>query len=212
MNSSSYAVLISGRGSNMQALVQAGLPGPCVGVISNLPDSAGLAWAAAQGLPTRLEDHRQYPNREAFDAALAGEIRALGAEWVFLAGFMRILTADFVRSFAGRLINIHPSLLPAFPGLQTHAQALAAGVRLHGATVHFVSAELDAGPAVAQAALAVRSDDSATSLAARVLALEHVLYPRAAALLLKGQARLADGRVVFDGVAAADDVLFTVGQ
>ena len=131
---------------------------------------------------------------------------------MFLAGFMRILTADFVRSFAGRLINIHPSLLPAFPGLQTHAQALAAGVRLHGATVHFVSAELDAGPAVAQAALAVRSDDSATSLAARVLALEHVLYPRAAALLLKGQARLADGRVVFDGVAAADDVLFTVGQ
>lgn len=197
MNQSNYVILVSGRGSNMQALVEAELPGRCVGIISNRPDAEGLAWAAERGLTVRVVDHRRHPSRESFDAALLAEIHALGAEWVFLAGFMRILTADFVRSFEGRLVNIHPSLLPSFPGLNTHAQALAAGVLIHGATVHFVTPDLDAGPAIAQAAVPVRSDDTAESLAERVLAQEHVIYPRAAALLLERKVSLQEGRVVF---------------
>ncbi|NWG31974.1 MAG: phosphoribosylglycinamide formyltransferase [Rhodocyclaceae bacterium] len=196
-----YVILISGRGSNMQALIEAQLPGQCVAVISNRPEAAGLAWAAGRGVPTRVVDHRQYPSREAFDAALAEEIERLGGELVLLAGFMRILTEGFVRRFSGRLINIHPSLLPAFPGLRTHEAALATGVRVHGCTVHFVTPALDCGPIIIQAAVPVLAADTSESLAARVLAQEHIIYPQAARAVLEGRCRLADGRVVWEGDA-----------
>ncbi len=192
-----YVILISGRGSNMQALVDAGLPGDCVAVISNRPDAAGLAWAAARGVPTRVVDHKTFPSRDAFDAALAAEIEALGAELVLLAGFMRVLTEAFVRRFAGRLVNIHPSLLPSFPGLHTHEVALQAGVRVHGCTVHFVTPTLDCGPIIVQAAVPVLSDDDAAALGARVLVQEHIVYPQAARGILEGRCRLVDGRVVW---------------
>lgn len=194
----SYAILISGRGSNMQALLDAQLPGECVAVISNRPEAAGLAWARARGVPTAVIDHKAYATREAFDAALAGEIERRGADFVFLAGFMRILTEGFVRRFAGCLVNIHPSLLPAFPGLHTHAAALQAGVRVHGCTVHFVTPSLDCGPIVVQAAVPVLPDDTADVLAARVLAQEHRIYPQAARGVLAGRCRLENGRVVWD--------------
>lgn len=193
----SYVILISGRGSNMQALLDAELPGKCVGVISNRPEAAGLAWAATRGLPTGVVDHRQYPTREAFDAALAGEIEQRGADFVFLAGFMRILTEGFVQRFTGRLVNIHPSLLPAFPGLNTHEAALQTGVRVHGCTVHFVTAALDCGPIIAQAVVPVLPGDTGQLLAARVLEQEHIVYPQAARGLLEGRCSLADGRVAW---------------
>ncbi|MCX8085999.1 MAG: phosphoribosylglycinamide formyltransferase [Rhodocyclaceae bacterium] len=197
-----YVILISGRGSNMQALIEANLPGTCAGIISNRPEAAGLAWAAARGLPTAIIDHKAFPSREAFDAALAAEIEARGGELVLLAGFMRVLTEGFVRRFAGRLVNIHPSLLPAFPGLHTHEAALAAGVRIHGCTVHFVTPALDSGPIIIQAAVPVLAGDTAEALAARVLAQEHRIYPQAARAILTGRCRLADdGRVVWQGEA-----------
>jgi len=199
----SYAILISGRGSNMQALIEADLPGACAAVISNRPDAAGLAWAAQRGLPTRVVDHKAFPSREAFDAALAAEIEALGAELVLLAGFMRVLGEPFVRRFAGRLVNIHPSLLPAFPGLHTHEAALQAGVRVHGCTVHFVTPTLDCGPIIAQAAVPVLPGDTADALAARVLRQEHIVYPQAARGILAGRCRLAAGRVVWATDATA---------
>jgi phosphoribosylglycinamide formyltransferase-1 len=189
--------LISGRGSNLQALLDAKLP--VAAAISNRPDAAGLKLAAARGVATRVLDHRSYTTREAFDAALAGEIERHAPRLVALAGFMRVLTADFVARFAGRLMNIHPSLLPSFPGLDTHARALAAGVKLHGCTVHFVTAELDSGPIVIQAALPVRAGDDAATLAARVLRQEHVIYPRAARWFLDGQLAVRDGRVAVKG-------------
>ncbi|MEW6164709.1 MAG: phosphoribosylglycinamide formyltransferase [Pseudomonadota bacterium] len=192
-----YVILISGRGSNMQALIDAALPGACAAVISNRPAAAGLAWASARGVPTRVVDHKAFPSREAFDAALAAEIEALGAELVLLAGFMRVLTDAFVRRFAGRLVNIHPSLLPSFPGLHTHEAALAAGVRVHGCTVHFVTPTLDCGPVIVQAAVPVLPGDDAAALAARVLAQEHIVYPQAARGLLEGRCRLEGGRVVW---------------
>ncbi len=170
--------LISGRGSNLHALLEAGLP--VSGVISNRADAKGLAVPAARGIPTRVVEHRRFPSREAFDAALAEQIDAFQPRLVVLAGFMRVLTHDFVSRYARRLLNIHPSLLPAFPGLDTHARALAAGVKVHGCTVHFVTAELDHGPIVIQAAVPVRPDDTPDTLAARVLRQEHVIYPRAA--------------------------------
>lgn len=194
-----YAILISGRGSNMQALLAAGLPATCAVVISNRPEAAGLAWARAQGVNCLALDHRAYASREAFDAALAEALERHQVDFVFLAGFMRILSAAFVARFAGRLVNIHPSLLPAFPGLDTHAAALAAGVRLHGCTVHFVTAELDSGPIISQAAVPVLPDDDAERLAARVLAQEHILYPQAARALLEGRCQLRDGRVIWHG-------------
>lgn len=172
-------ILISGRGSNMQAIVEAKLPLHIAAVISNKPDASGLSYAQAQGIATRVVDHRDYASREAFDAALMQAIDALKPDLVVLAGFMRILTADFVNHYAGRLINIHPSLLPAFPGLATHEQALKAGVKIHGCTVHFVTPQVDHGPIVAQSALAVKPDDTPDSLAARVLTLEHRIYPQA---------------------------------
>lgn len=193
-----YVILISGRGSNMQALIDARLPGRCVGVISNRPDAAGLAWAAERGVPTAVVDHKAFPSREAFDAALAAEIEARGAELVLLAGFMRVLTESFVRRFEGRLVNIHPSLLPAFPGLHTHEAALQTGVRVHGCTVHFVTPTLDCGPIIVQAVVPVLAGDDAGALAARVLVQEHIVYPQAARGILEGRCRLAAGRVVWN--------------
>lgn len=189
----SLVVLISGRGSNLRALVEAGLP--VAAVISNRPEAAGLAYAREHGIATRVVDHRQHASREAFDAALAEAIDRSAPRLVVLAGFMRILTAGFVAHYAGRLLNIHPSLLPAFPGLDTHARALAAGVKLHGCTVHFVTAELDHGPIVIQAAVPVLPDDDASRLAARVLAQEHVVYPRAVRWFLDGRLDPAGGVV-----------------
>jgi phosphoribosylglycinamide formyltransferase-1 len=205
---SSYVILISGRGSNMQALIDAHLPGRCAAVISNRPEAAGLAWAAARGVPTAVVDHKAFASREAFDAALAAEIeRAAGgrADLVLLAGFMRVLTETFVQQFEGRLVNIHPSLLPAFPGLHTHEAALAAGVRVHGCTVHFVTPTLDCGPIIVQAVVPVLPGDDADTLAARVLTQEHIAYPQAARGILAGDCRLEGGRVLWrvDGTSAA---------
>jgi len=176
-------VLISGRGSNMQAIVQAcareAWPARVAAVISNRPDAAGLAWAREQGVAALALDHKAFESREAFDAALVELIDAQGADLVVLAGFMRILTPAFTAHYAGRLLNIHPSLLPSFAGLHTHERALAAGCRLTGATVHFVTAELDHGPIVAQAMVPVLDGDTPERLAARVLALEHPMYAQA---------------------------------
>lgn len=197
-----YVILISGRGSNMESLLDAGLPGVCAAVISNRADAAGLASAAGRGIATSSIDHRGFASREEFDAALAAEIERHAPDLVMLAGFMRILTDGFVRRFEGRLLNIHPSLLPAFPGIRTHAQALAAGVRLHGCSVHFVTPALDGGPIIAQAAVPVWADDDETSLGRRVLMEEHLLYPRVARWFLDGRLHLADGRARLNGEAA----------
>ena len=186
-------VLISGRGSNMQAMVEADLP--VAAVISNRADAAGLAYAAGRGIATAVVAHRDFTTREAFDTALAQVIDGFHPDLVALAGFMRILTAGFVRQYDGRLLNIHPSLLPAFPGLDTHARALAAGVKLHGCSVHFVTAELDHGPIVMQAAVPVHVDDDEATLAARVLLQEHRIYPQAARWFLEGNLVIENGLV-----------------
>lgn len=200
-------VLISGRGSNLQALVAADLASsPIVeqrariaAVISNRPGAGGLDIARAHGIPTRVVDHTAFAGREPFDRALMAAIDAHAPDWVVLAGFMRVLGHDFVLHYAGRLLNIHPSLLPLFPGLHTHERALAAGMRVHGATVHFVTPDLDSGPIVAQAVVPVVEDDTAERLAARVLEQEHRLYPQVLRWLVSGRARLGkDGRVRFD--------------
>jgi phosphoribosylglycinamide formyltransferase-1 len=200
-------VLISGRGSNMEALLEARLP--VSAVISNRADAAGLRTAAARGVPTRVVEHRSFASREAFDAALAAEIDRFEPRLVALAGFMRVLTPAFVERYAQRLLNIHPSLLPAFPGLNTHERALAAGVKLHGCTVHFVTPELDHGPIVIQAAVRVHSGDNAPALAARVLRQEHVIYPRAVSWFLEDRLVIGSGVVSVKGndaqlVLAAD--------
>jgi phosphoribosylglycinamide formyltransferase-1 len=193
-------ILISGRGSNMQALLEAGLPVEFACVISNRPDAAGLRVAADLGVPTVVVNHRDHPGRDEFDAALAAEIDRHRPDLVILAGFMRVLTEDFVRHYARRMINIHPALLPAFPGLDTHARALAAGVRLHGCTVHFVTPEVDAGPIIAQAAVPVRADDTPQTLAARVLRQEHHIFPLAVRWLAEGRVRLReDGTTLVSG-------------
>jgi len=194
-----YVILISGRGSNMESLLDARLPGTCAAVISNRPDAAGLASAAGRGVATAAIDHRGFASREDFDAALGAEIERHAPDLVLLAGFMRILGEAFVRRFEGRLLNIHPSLLPAFPGVKTHAQALAAGVRLHGCSVHFVTPALDGGPIVAQAAVPVLAGDDAESLGRRVLAEEHRLYPNVARWFLEGRLHLVDGRAQLIG-------------
>jgi phosphoribosylglycinamide formyltransferase-1 len=190
-------ILISGRGSNMQALIDAGLP--VAAVISNRADAAGLQLAAARGVATQVVEHREHKARETFEDALATEIDRFKPRVVALAGFMRILTPVFVERYRGRLLNIHPSLLPAFPGLDTHARALAAGVKLHGCTVHFVTAELDQGPIVVQAAVPVLPGDDAGALAARVLAQEHRIYPRAVRWLLEDRLALRNGVVRLKG-------------
>ena len=190
-------VLISGRGSNLQALLDAGIP--VSAVISNDAAAPGLAIARARGIATRVVEHRAHATREAFDAALAAEIERFAPRLVALAGFMRVLTPAFVARYRERLLNIHPSLLPAFPGLHTHERALAAGVKVHGCTVHFVSAELDHGPIVVQAAVPVRAGDDAATLAARVLKQEHVVYPRAVRWFLDGKLSIDDGVVRLKG-------------
>jgi len=194
----SYVILISGRGSNMRSLLEADLPGRCAAVISNRPDAAGLDYARERGVATAVVDHKAFAGREAFDAALAAEIDRHAPDLVLLAGFMRVLGDPFVARYAGRMLNIHPSLLPAFPGLNTHAAALQLGVRIHGCTVHFVTPSLDAGPIVIQAAVAVLPGDDPARLAARVLEQEHLIYPQAARWFLEGRLRLADGRVELD--------------
>ena len=190
-------ILISGRGSNMQALLEEKLP--VSAVIANRPDARGLALAVQHDVPTEVVPHREFSSREGFDKALAAAVNRFSPRLVVLAGFMRVLTPGFVEKFAGRLINIHPSLLPAFTGLDTHERALAAGVKLHGCTAHFVTAELDHGPIIIQAAVPVRPGDTAAVLAARVLRQEHVIYPRAVRWFLEDRLTVQDGRVTVKG-------------
>lgn len=189
----SIVILISGRGSNMQAILDAGLP--VSAVISNRSDAAGLAIAASRGIKTAVVRSMDYGTREGFDAALAAEVAKHAPKAIALAGFMRILTPRFVTRYADRLVNIHPSLLPSFTGLRTHERALEAGVKVHGCTVHFVTAELDHGPIVAQAVVPVLDGDTAADLAARVLHQEHVIYPQALRWLLEGKLAIANGVV-----------------
>lgn len=181
----------------MQALLDAGVP--VSAVIANRADAAGLGVAAARGVPTRVVEHRAHGSREGFEAALAAEIERFAPRLVALAGFMRVLTPAFVARYRERVLNIHPSLLPAFPGLHTHERALAAGVKVHGCTVHFATAELDHGPIVAQAAVPVRAGDDAAALAARVLKQEHVIYPRAVRWFLEGRLAVRNGHVHVEG-------------
>ncbi len=192
-------ILISGRGSNMQAIVRAAKneQWSCkiAAVISNRADAEGLTFAAEQGIPTAVVVSKEYPTREAFDAALRVAIDRFSPDLVVLAGFMRILTPAFVEHYAGRMLNIHPSLLPSFPGLATHRQALAAGVKVHGATVHFVTAELDHGPIVDQAAVPVLSGDTESTLAERVLVQEHLIYPRAVRWFVEDRLAIDNGLV-----------------
>ena len=205
------ALLISGRGSNMAAILAAAgadYPALPVLVLSNRADAAGLAVAAARGVPTAVVESRPFKgDRAGFEAAMEAELAKHGVEIIALAGFMRVLTPDFVRRWEGRLINIHPSLLPAFPGLDTHARALAAGVRLHGCTVHLVTAGVDEGPILAQAAVPVLPGDTEASLAARVLAEEHKLYPAALSWLAAGRVRVAAGRAIISNAESARDSL-----
>jgi phosphoribosylglycinamide formyltransferase 1 len=190
---SKVVVLISGRGSNMRALITAGIP--LTAVISNRPDAAGLEIARAAGITAEAVDHRHYPDRAGFDTALAARIDHHAPDLIVLAGFMRILGADFVNRYAGRLMNIHPSLLPAFTGLDTHRRALQAGCKIHGCTVHLVTPELDHGPIVSQAAVPVLDDDDAESLAARVLVQEHRLLPAAVRWFLADRLQVEQLRV-----------------
>lgn len=192
----SVVILISGRGSNMRSIVEAGLGANVRAVISNRPDAGGLAYAREHGIATAVVDHTQHPDRAAFDHALAQEIDRHAPDLVVLAGFMRILTPGFVEHYAGRMINIHPSLLPAFTGLHTHRRAIEAGCRIAGVTVHFVTGELDGGPIIAQTAVPVLAGDDETTLAARVLAQEHRLYPRVVRWFLEERLTLQHGRAV----------------
>lgn len=207
----SIVILISGRGSNMESLLAAVasgvLPVRIAAVLSNRPDAKGLETAAAQGVPTRVVDHKQFAEREAFDAAMAAAIDHFSPDLVVLAGFMRILSESFVRHYTGRLVNIHPSLLPAFPGLHTHRKALDEGVRIHGCTVHFVTPALDHGPVIVQAAVPVLDGDDEATLAARVLAQEHQVYPLAVRWFAEDRLRLVDGRVVLDAAQDATGTL-----
>ena len=191
-------ILISGRGSNLHALLEARLPCRIAAVISNRADATGLEIAQAHGVPTAVIEHRNYADRDSFDAALARLIDTFHPDFVVLAGFMRILTAGFVTRYHGRLVNIHPSLLPAYGGLNTHARALHDGVRIHGCTVHFVTADLDHGPIIIQAAVPVLCRDTERTLAARVLHEEHRIYPQAIRWLCNDRVELRDdGRVIF---------------
>lgn len=195
----SIVILISGRGSNMEAIVRAAQaerwPVRIAAVISNRADAKGLRFAAESGILTAVVPSRDHATREAFDRALQQAIDRFAPDLVVLAGFLRILTTPFVQHYAGRMLNIHPSLLPSFPGLATHRQALTAGVKLHGATVHFVTPELDHGPIVAQAAVPVLPGDTEEKLAARVLEQEHIIYPRAVRWFIEGRLSVIDGRV-----------------
>ena len=189
-------ILISGRGSNMQALVEAGTGADIRAVISNRPEAKGLEWAKARGIVTRVVDHHDFATREAFDAKLAEVVAEYGPDLVLLAGFMRIFTEGFIRRFPRKILNIHPSLLPAFPGLHTHRRALEAGVKVHGATVHVVTPALDNGPIVIQGSVPVIGDDTEEALAARVLAVEHRIYPQAVRWFVEDRVEFGAGDVV----------------
>ena len=200
-------VLISGRGSNLKALIDAAsaadYPAEIALVLANQPDAAGLAYADQAGIPQETVNHRDFSSRPDFEAAMTERLEGQGVRLVCQAGFMRIVTRTFVDHWHDRLINIHPSLLPAFPGLDTHARALAAGVKLHGCSVHYVRESVDAGPIIGQAAVPVLPGDQPESLAARVLAAEHQLYPRCLSLVASGRARVVDERVVLECPAPA---------
>ena len=192
-------ILISGRGSNMRALFEANVPGRIVGVISNNAQAPGLDFARQQAVETHVVNHREFADRTVFDKALAERVDSLAPDIIVLAGFMRILTEAFLSRFSGRVLNIHPSLLPAFPGLDTHQRALDEGVRLHGCTVHIVTAALDHGPIIVQAAVPVLPGDDAQRLAARVLKQEHRIYPMAVRWCLEDKITVANGRVQVSG-------------
>ncbi len=201
-------ILISGRGSNMQAIVNAHIAGADIkAVISNRPDAAGLAWASERGITTEVVNHRDYTSREAFDAVLQQTIDAYQPDLVVLAGFMRILTADFCLHYQNRMLNIHPSLLPSFKGLHTHQAAIDAGCKLAGCSVHFVTPELDHGPIISQGAVPILPDDTADSLAARTLIVEHSLYPQAVADFVNKRLHIKDGKVINQQPAPAESKL-----
>ncbi len=205
--------MISGRGSNMASLIAAcegkDYPADIVGVISNRQDALGLSVAAQAGIPTLVVDHSDFERREDFDAELTRRLEAFEADLVCLAGFMRLLTDGFVSQWHDKLINIHPSLLPAFKGLDPHTRALAMGIKITGCSVHFVRVELDSGPIIAQAAVPVFTGDTEETLSARVLAVEHKLYPHALALVASGRARAVGERVVIDDDDPVDTQLFS---
>jgi phosphoribosylglycinamide formyltransferase 1 len=208
------AVLISGRGSNMASLIEAAkaqdYPAEIALVVSNRPDAVGLELARKAGVPTAVVDHRPHgKDRAAFERVLQHALDEHGIELICLGGFMRLFTADFVLHWQGRMLNIHPALLPSFPGLDPHGQALRAGVKISGATVHFVIPETDAGPIIAQAAVPVREDDTADTLAARVLTVEHRIYPLALKLVAQGRVRIVDGHSLIEGGAASEGFLMT---
>jgi phosphoribosylglycinamide formyltransferase 1 len=209
MNRKRVAVLISGRGSNMAALIEAAkdknYPAEIVLVASNRPDAAGLSLARSAGIITAIVDHATYgKDRAAFECAMQTVLEQHRIDLICLAGFMRLLTDGFVRRWHERILNIHPALLPAFKGLDTHKRALEAGAKIHGATVHFVVPEMDSGPIIAQGAVAVRDDDTETTLAGRVLAVEHRIYPLALKLVAEGRVSVVDGRCLIDGVPVPD--------
>lgn len=205
-------ILISGRGSNMEALLRAKLPCRIAAVISNKAGAQGLEIARAHGINTAVVSHRDYASREAFDAALALEIDRYQPDFIVLAGFMRILTEGFVNRYLGHMINIHPSLLPAYTGVNTHERALNDGVKIHGCSVHFVTPALDGGPIIIQAAVPVLHDDTPQTLSARVLHEEHRIFPQAVRWLCRDQVRLeADGRISFDRLEQLGSTLFSPG-
>jgi phosphoribosylglycinamide formyltransferase-1 len=208
------AILISGRGSNMVALITAakveGFPAEIAVVISNRAEAAGLALASAEGIPTVTIESKPFgKDRAGFEGVLQSTLEAHGVEIICLGGFMRLFTAEFVEAWYGRMLNIHPSLLPSFPGLDPHAQALNAGVKVSGATVHFVTPETDAGPIVMQGVVAVRDDDTPDTLSARILAIEHQIYPKALRLLAGGKLRLEGAITKVDGDANGNDTLIS---
>jgi phosphoribosylglycinamide formyltransferase 1 len=209
MSRKRVAVLISGRGSNMTALIEAAkdsnYPAEIALVLSNRADAAGLSTARAAGIATEVVDHAAFgKDRAAFDRALQAVLEKHRIEFVCLAGFMRLLTPGFVGQWPERMLNIHPALLPAFKGLDTHKRAIEAGAKIHGATVHFVVAEMDSGPIIAQGAVAVHDGDTEETLSARVLEVEHRIYPLALKLVAQGRVRVVDGRCLIDGVPVAD--------
>ncbi len=208
---SSLVILISGRGSNMQALLDANLPVNRITVISNNPDAAGLTIARQKGIETCIVDHRTFADRQTFDLALTQAIDVRHPKLIALAGFMRILSDRFVHHYQGRLMNIHPSLLPAYPGLGTHTRALQEGTRIHGCTVHFVTAQLDHGPIVIQAAIPVLPIDTENSLAQRVLQQEHRIYPQAVRWFLQDQIQITGNHVTIAGSHTSEAVLYSPG-
>ncbi|MDP1573374.1 MAG: phosphoribosylglycinamide formyltransferase [Coxiellaceae bacterium] len=207
----SLVILISGRGSNMEALLEAALPIENIIVISSNPNAGGLEIAKTRRIKTLIVDHRTYPDRASFDAALAERIDRYQPDLIALAGFMRVLSDSFVNRYQGRLMNIHPSLLPAFPGLNPHKSALQEGVRIHGCTVHFVTSQVDHGPIVIQAAVPVLPDDTEETLAARVLQQEHRIYPQAVRWFMEGRLKFSFNRVEVSKPTICKTILFSPG-